>query len=366
MEIKVNSTQWIKLAYDDWLFWLRNEKKQTSLRESTKNIIKRMKEASGDVQRREEAWNILERLKRLANSFDNMGDDSGGEKFKDEPAEIYLECALAAYEMDDMREALSLFQNPKGSFRRTLHKAITYWLLGCIQWQSQSHLEEALVSWERSLQIVREVEFSQSSDLEMVKKCKEIRSRMEDAILYASEHNCPPPVSSKKGASKTTVKARSAKLMTYPIYGRIPAGPPAWVPDETDEYAEVASVTLNDKEYNFFSLRIPEEFTINVHGGRTYFLLEVDGDSMNSAKPVPIESGNYVLMAKQDAAEGGDIVAVEIIREDRAATLKRYRFKEGKHWLEPESTNTELPSHISMTKDFHIRGIALAVLKPVE
>jgi len=113
-------------------------------------------------------------------------------------------------------------------------------------------------------------------------------------------------------------------------------------------------------------LRVPEEFTINAHNGRMYFLLEVDGDSMNQTKPHPIKKGDYVLMAKQDAAESGDIVAAEIVREDTAATLKRYRFKEGKHWLEPESTNTELPSHISMTKDFYIRGIALAVLKPVE
>jgi SOS-response transcriptional repressor LexA len=225
-------------------------------------------------------------------------------------------------------------------------------------------LEDALVSWEKSIQITKDIKADKSTDLTTAKKCEEMLEQMTYAIREASKTNSPPPVPSKKGASKSSVKARSAKLMTYPIYGRIPAGPPAWVPDEPDGYSEVETVTLNDKEYNFFSLR--GESTINVHGGRTYFLLEVDGDSMNMAEPIHIENGNYVLMAKQDAAESGDIVAVEIIREDTAATLKRYRFKEGKHWLERESTNTELPPHISMTKDFLIRGIALAVLKPAD
>lgn len=367
MGVKENSAQWIELAYGDWFHWLRNDKGQSYLRDSTRNIVMRMKNAADDPARGEEAWNTLERLKRLASSFNNLDDVSSVDEYMYEPPEINVECALVAYKMGDVQEALGLFKTSNGGFpARRLHKAISYWLYGCIQWQSQYHLEDALVSWEKSIQITKDIKSDKTTDLVTARKCEEMLDQMTFAIREASKTNSPPPVPSKKGASKASAKTRPAKLFTYPIYGRISAGPPAWVPDDTDECAEVASFTINDREYNFFSLRSDEKFTINAHNGRIYFLLKVQGDSMNIATPVSIENGDYVLMAKQDAAENGDIVAAEIIREDTAATLKRYRFKEGKHWLERESTNTELPPHISMTKDFHIRGIALAVLKPVD
>jgi SOS-response transcriptional repressor LexA len=367
MGVKENSAQWIDQAYGDWFHWLRNDKGQSYLRDSTRNIVDRMKKAADDPARGEEAWNTLERLKRLANSFNNLDDVSSVDEYMYEPPEINVECALTAYNLGDLQEALMLLKISNSSFpARRLHKAISYWLSGCIQWQSQYHLEDALVSWEKSIQITKDIKADKSTDLTTAKKCEEMLEQMIYAIREASKTNSPPPVPPKKGASKTRVKARSAKLMTYPIYGRIPAGPPAWVPDEPEGYSEVESVTLNDKEYQFFSLHVPEEFTINVHGGRTYFLLEVNGNSMNMTKPISIMNGDYVLMAKQDAAESGDIVAAEIVREDTAATLKRYRFKDGKHRLEPETNDPTLAEHISMTKDFYIRGIALAVLKPVE
>lgn len=365
MGVKENSTQWIDLAYNDWFRWLRNDKCQTYLRESTRNIVDRMKKAANDPARGEEAWNTLERLKRLANNFNNLDDVSSVDEYMYEPSEINVECALIAYQMGDLQEALNLFKLSNGGFpARRLHKAISYWLYGCIQWQSQYHLEDALVSWEKSIQITKDIKGDKSTDLATAKKCDEMLEQMTYAIREASKTNSPPPVPPRKGASKTNVKTRPAKLLTYPIYGRIPAGPPAWVPDEPDGYCEFASVSLNDKQYAFFSLR--EEFTINLHSNRVYFLLEVNGNSMNLAEPVHIEKGDYVLMAKQDAAENGDIVAAEIIDIDSVATLKRYRFKDGGHRLEPETSDPNLAEHISMNKDFHIRGIALAVLKRVE
>ena len=365
MDVRGICDQWVELAYTDWFQWLRIQRKKTYLRDSTCNIIERMRTATKNSEREEEAWNTLERLKRLAEKFKSLDDNHGAEEYIHESSEIYLECALAAYQMNDLQEAMLLLRTPIGEFpNHSLHKAISYWMFGCVQWQFQAHLEDALASRENSLQIVKDVESDKRNDLAFVKKCLEIRERMTEAIQFASINIFPPPVTRKAKPSKAAPKRASGRLATFPVYGPIAAGPPSWIPPDPDEFAEVASVNLNDKQYYFHSLR--NEQTINLHSGRTYFLLQVRGDSMNQAKPIPIEDGDYVLMVKQEAAENGDIVAVEIIREDEVATLKRYRFKDGRHILEPESDNPDLPPHISMDKDFYIRGIVLAVLKSAQ
>lgn len=364
MGVKENCTQWIELAYNDWLEWLRTEKKQTYLRDSTKNIVSRMKTASQDTTRKDEAWNILERLKRLANNFNNLDDVSSVEEYMYEPSEINVECALVAYKMDDLQEALTLLKTPNGAFpARSLHKAISYWLYGCVQWQSQSHLEDALVSWEKSIQITKEVKSDKANDLALVRKCEDILELMVYAIREASKSNTPPPVQARKKSQKSNARIRSAKLMTFPVYGRISAGPASWIPPVPDSSSEISTISINEKFYSFLSLR--DELTIKIQSGKMYYLLEVKGESMNKAEPVQIENGDFVLLVKQEAAESGDIVAAEIIREDEIATLKRYRFKNNQHMLEPETDVPDLSSHISITKDFHIRGIVLAVLKPL-
>jgi len=149
------------------------------------------------------------------------------------------------------------------------------------------------------------------------------------------------------------------KLMDLPVYGRISAGTPDWVSPSPNEFIRIKSILPN---YHVHSLKGESITTITKN--RKYFLLRVKGDSMNMAAPVHIENGDLVLMVKQDVAETGDIVASEIIREDEVATLKRYRVKNGKHYLEPESNNPIFSQHVALTKDFYIRGVAIAVLKP--
>ncbi|MBI5933428.1 MAG: hypothetical protein HY867_06935 [Chloroflexi bacterium] len=186
---------------------------------------------------------------------------------------------------------------------------------------------------------------------------------MTEAIRFASSNMFAPPVSRRTKNANTDSKGRSARLWNFPYFGDIPAGQPAWVSPEPEAYSEVEAIILNDAQYNFYSLR--NELIINLPIGKMHFLLRAKGDSMNTSSPIPIKDGDLVLLRQQDAAESGEIVAVEIVGVDEVATLKRYRYKDRKHWLEPESDNPDLPPHFSITKDFYIRGVALAVLKPV-
>lgn len=363
MDIRENCDQWIDLAYGDWLRWLRKQKKKTFMRESTRNIVDKMFRAV-DNRNEEEASQTSERLRRFADTFNGVSEGFGVDEYLYESSEIYLECALASYRMNDLQDALALMKIPIGGFpNHTLHKAISYWVCGCVQWQFQAHVENALISWEKSLQIVKDAEAESRNDLSFVKKCLEIQERMTEAIRFASSNMFAPPVSRRTKNANTDSKGRSARLWNFPYFGDIPAGQPAWVSPEPEAYSEVEAIILNDAQYNFYSLR--NELIINLPIGKMHFLLRAKGDSMNTSSPIPIKDGDLVLLRQQDAAESGEIVAVEIVGVDEVATLKRYRYKDRKHWLEPESDNPDLPPHFSITKDFYIRGVALAVLKPV-
>ena len=154
--VKDNCDHWIKYAYKNWLKnWIRTLQGNEYLSEAAQNMVDRMKDAS-DKGQTEEAWNLMERLKRMSGSFYGTSENHDL-NYHDQWAEIYMECALVAYELGDLTEASKLLHNSTGNFygHQTLQKAIVYWFLGCIQWQLPAHSEEAVVSWERAMKIIK-------------------------------------------------------------------------------------------------------------------------------------------------------------------------------------------------------------------
>lgn len=63
------------------------------------------------------------------------------------------------------------------------------------------------------------------------------------------------------------------------------------------------------------------------------YMLEVDGDSMIDAH---IQKGDTVLVEKTNTARDGEIVIAEV---DGEFTMKYFRNKQGKVWLEPANKN---------------------------
>ena len=362
--VKENCDQWINFAYSEWFEWERDVKRKGFLRESTRIMVSRMREAADNSLKQEEAWNLLERLKKLGNNFNQLEEEFGSKNYLYEHAEIYLECALSAYLMGDLQEAISLFKVSINGFpNRTLYKAISYWLYGCIQWQSQSHREDALISWEKGMQIFKDVQTDNNYDADYSRKCAVIIKDAQVGIKSASINNYPPPapVVSKSSSRKTTAKPQTAPLRLFPIIGSIRAGSPSTIVDDSEDGMIVEGVDINSEHYSIYSLQ--DKLEVNFSQSKRYYLLRVNGDSMNDASPVNIEHKDYVLMVKQDDAENGEIVAAEIKNVDREATLKKYYFKNGEHVLRPMSKDNSLKEHLTFKNDFVIRGIAIAVLK---
>ncbi len=369
MTVKEVCDQWIKYVYDQWIEnWLRGGSK-SYLRDSTRNMVKRMKEASATLGRAEEAWNLMERLKRLSDGFISNDDVANEARYKYEKPEIYMECALVAYNLGDLQEALTLLQISTGIFpRRSLHKAVSHWLCGCIQWQVPSHSEDAVLSWERSLQTISEVEKDTSNnDRAMTEKCKEIGAVMKEAINQATLSNVPPPppvfsARNKPSSSKTNLGAYKAKLKMIPFYGLIPAGNPARALDYPIGSAGVDTLELEtDCFYAVHNIKQEKEIRLNTSS--EYFMMKASGDSMNTAKPVNIDSGDYVLLQKTNIVIDGDIVAGVILKEDETATLKRYRVESGGKFLvfESDKSNQQIP----MSGEDYVQGVVVAILKPV-
>ncbi len=108
MTTKENCDRWIDYVYGEWLErWIRKIPANVYLRESTKNMVDRMKSSSLSG-RTEEAWNLLERLKRLSDSFYG-GEENRDQTYQHERSEVYMECALSLIQMGDLQEALLFF-----------------------------------------------------------------------------------------------------------------------------------------------------------------------------------------------------------------------------------------------------------------
>ena len=84
------------------------------------------------------------------------------------------------------------------------------------------------------------------------------------------------------------------------------------------------------------------------------YMLEVDGDSMIDAH---IEKGDMVLVEKRATAKDGEIVIAEV---DGEFTMKYFREKGNKRWLEPANKKYK---PIYPERSLNINAIVKAVIR---
>jgi peptidase S24-like protein len=126
-----------------------------------------------------------------------------------------------------------------------------------------------------------------------------------------------------------------------------------------DGFAEIRHVYLNSKPYRLVGLTGSRVIALNPN--EEYDFVRVEGNSMNAAKPEPINEGDYVLVRQVVNADPGAIVAANIVDPttgDHHATLKRFR-KDG---LYSESTEAYPVVHPELIES--LWGEVIAVAKP--
>jgi len=121
-----------------------------------------------------------------------------------------------------------------------------------------------------------------------------------------------------------------------PVLGKIAAGKPLSVMDDTDEYLELDSYFPSG-----------------------CYALRVKGESMVDAL---ISDGDLVLIEPRHTAHNGEIVVA--LLDDEAATLKRFYKEEGRIRLQPENPTMQ-PIFVPASQDLKIQGIVKGVIRKV-
>jgi len=118
------------------------------------------------------------------------------------------------------------------------------------------------------------------------------------------------------------------RARTIPLLGNIAAGEPI-EPIENPE-----------------DIAIPQNIKLNP--GNSYYALKVDGDSMID---MGVLNGDTILIQHQMTAENGDVI---VAITEQGATLKIFRKKKGKVFLEPRNKDypTILPEKLEVRGKF--------------
>jgi SOS-response transcriptional repressor LexA len=360
-----------KLIIDPWMEYVRGEwlerKEKANLRRSTQNLLQKVQTMCKDHTQFNEAWQHVEELIQLQERFHN-----DGSVHNKEAPQIFLDCGIAAYHMGNARQAVLYINAAIAKYTDQHERAVAHWLLGCLNWSLDDSVN-AIAEWENSLNQFQEQSMKTQRDSKLVYWYRDILKLMESAIAAGVESNIPPDLNLLR-APQAASKVQKHSLRSIPVLGEIPAGTPFGVLPSTSDYLATQTFKFEDEvsEYQIVSL-IPGQMNVHIHQLQEYFILRVNGNSMDCAHPAPILSGDYVLLQKRNVPSSGDIVAAEIISSDAKddrATLKRYKVQGDKILLIPESSDPKFqqPMYVDkmyskLDEEFHIRGVALAVFK---
>jgi SOS-response transcriptional repressor LexA len=350
---------WVTYVIGEWL----DRRGPPQLHSSVEPLIKKLRQSAADPRHKDDAWHYIEQIGKL---YDHVT----RENFK-VSARMILECGVAAYHMGNAHEAISFLTQSSSSFTDDHDKGVCCWLLGCVYWFENNSVN-ALAQWEYALRHFKEQKLKNGRGLGLEAWYSDVIQEIEDAIIYAAEHESPP-VPNHRFSKKSVAEHHS--LQSLPVIGQIPAGTPMNVLPSPTDTMEANRFQIGGQDYCIVSL-ITGEKTVHLRQrDRYYFLLRVIGNSMNQSSPEPIENGNYVLIRQQDMANSGDIVAAVITKDqgenEQMATLKRYLTRNGIIILKPESDAPEFQKPVYTSREFNlqedefqIRGVAIAVLKP--
>jgi phage repressor protein C with HTH and peptisase S24 domain len=376
------------ITFEDAYSWL-NKYDTSHISASSGSLIEQVREAlrKGRV---DETRGLLQQVNDLAC---NLRDSK-------EVNEILIECGHISFILDDLAEAESILDDSVFRAWSDPHRrAVIRWLLGCVQWQSMPTRQLAVISWRNSLsdfeRLAREagltseqhIWYQETSDklhesmleamgqagnyVDIVEKPprktveREAFAEPED-VTKASPISEPmanePPFTTRLSEPRETQNSDILQLFT--ISEEIPAGD--FGPSGIDPFpigtVEIDSLTINGHPYSIHSTRGRKIITLPFD--QKFSVVKVKGDSMDQEN---ITEKDYVLLRKVDTPANGDIVMAEIVGIDSRATLKRYSRELDSIMLKPHSSNPDHKPFIfkSFNEGFYLRGVVVAVLKPI-
>jgi hypothetical protein len=350
------------------------------MRRSSQLLIGQLQQAIRRGNRREIRW-YMDRLTDLSDRIQKSNSLEPRE-----PAVIKIECALAAYQMQNYLDAVKFLESAMQVYKEgdALHfEGVIRSMLGCIQWRLSQQEDYAIVSWEQSIEIYEDLRLRNSgmqlsgwykdriddinSILELALEPSGTPSPSAHATEPPSEHDTTPDASSLLTGDMLRLfyVVEEVQAGSFGAFGALP---------DFLGYVEMSQCHINGVAHYIVNLRGTAS-TIRISWDKTYGAIKVKGDSMNARG---IDDGDYVLLHFQKNASDGDIVALQIMMEEEAeaeATLKLFLKRENEIILRfcshnpvhKEDNGRDKEYHFSGYNDeeFQIVGVALAVFKPL-
>jgi tetratricopeptide (TPR) repeat protein len=377
---KARLDSWFNEAYT----WLRAFD-EINIRPPIRLLVERMEKAI-DRKDYNEAWFFLDQLKDLTDMIRGVLSTECREQ-----SIIRIECAVAAYRMGNLPEALKLLQKSLELYDRNYgrhYEATMQWMLGCVQWQTPDQRNHAILSWEGSIEMFRDL-VDRSLDIMNITRSTwysnrivEMNSAFELALQPSEAAQSSPPDQSK--SPEPSVRAQTSEMMyasmpdgdflrLFRVSNEVAAGDfnPSGLNSESLGFVEINQFHIDGRAHYLVNMRKSGK-VIKTVPGKQYEVVRVSGESMTAEG---IDDGDYVLLRIQDTAEHNDIVAAQIHSIDSQATLKKFLIERNKFILRFRSNNKMYKHTDGQDMEFHfsgynhekfeIVGVAIAVFKPL-
>ncbi len=248
--------------------------------------------------------------------------------------------------------------------------AVARWMHGLLHLQD-GHPEKAKLELEAAAATFATVaaQYRRISRYEEAELCQDLAEQITESTPKTSELRAlqvkPRTQHSRGKTSKVAASQPVFAPLVFPIYDPVNAGKSGhFIFDSQPQgQASITELTIDEKPYRVFSLKAGEPVML---APRVYRWMYVVGNSMNQARPQPLNEGDCLLVAETSASgltpKPNDIVVAALTDPsgtgERAGVVKRYT-AEG---LCSESSQTYTPIPL---KKARVKGIVLAVAKPI-
>jgi hypothetical protein len=353
--------------------WLREDGSSDALQPPHRQLLGMMSQAR-EENRASRVWDLINEMEKLAL---HMTDTR-------EQGEVFVRCAKMAADLENLKDALRLLQAAESKYKAYPHqRAVTLWMIGCIHWLSRQKVE-GISNWQDAISLFKERKLNVQVDSDKAKwyvaKLPEFEKYLETAI---TNEGLPPynldPIAASAPSQGTvshppdSLEEDSLRWLSCRISESVPAGGfgPIGYDPEPLGFLEISEVLIENEPYLVHSIRrmSTRRNAVNISSQSQYITVHVNGTSMNAARPVPIDDGDYILVQSQNNADDNEIVVAGIFGQDKRATVKRMKCNNGKIRLIPESYD---PSHYELDWEkefneldgqFQIIGVVEAVFK---
>jgi len=366
-----NLKTWMEQA----LSWLHADDSQQEVLQKPHRQLLDMMTTARNANRTNEVWEVIDELERLAISMSPP-----------EQGEVLIRCAVMAADLENLKDALRLLQGAENKYKTSPHQnAVALWMIGCIQWMARQKVE-GISKWQSAISMFRDRKLNAQVDARKSQwyadKLPELEEYLAEAIRIGE---LPPFKLPAEGVAATEdaedeppfeasfFEGDSLRWVSCQVSESVPAGgfgPTGFDPNPLG-FLEISEVLIEDEPYEVFSVHRPSirHNTVDISSQSRYHTVHITGTSMNAAKPISIDPGDYVLIVSQPAVEDNEIVVAGFLGQNERSSVKRLRRRNGRIQLMPESTdpsNYELDwekEFDELDDEFRIIGVVEAVLK---